>query len=335
MSRLAAFLDPGRDLAATLRQTGLADVLGYEAIYDNHILGRDGLSTLAHYGTVTNHARLGTGVYPAFLMSPVALAQRAATLDEVLDGRLTLGIGTSHREVIEGMHGLDFPASPLTAMREIITILRALFTDGAVDFEGEHYTARFTFRGFTPRPDIRIEVAALGPRMLQLAGELADGVLLWLCDDRYIREIALPNIREGAERAGRDPDAIDVIPAVTCALVDDDPAGAESAFRRSLVTYLSLPFYRSMLVDSGYGTVLGQFDAAMGAADFEGAMAAMPREMIDTLGCIGTAEDVRRTLERYRDAGATLPAIGPLTAAGTQSADQVLVAAMGKESRAA
>lgn len=331
MPRLAAFIDPGRDLDGALRKVGLADVLGYEAVYANHVLGRDGLATLAHYATVSHNARLGTGVYPAFVTSPLALAQRAATIDEVTDGRLALGIGTSHREVIEGFHGLAFPASPLTSMRETITILRALFTSGKVAHQGEYHTINFGFQGFTPRADIRIELAALGPKMLQLAGELADAVMLWLCDARYIHETVVPNVREGAERAGRDPDAVDIVPAITCAVVEDDPAGAERTFRKMLVTYLSLPFYRSMLGDSGYASVLGQFDDAMASGDVETALAAIPRDMLESLGCIGSPQDVRDTLERFREAGATMTAVGPLTAEGTASGDAVLMAAAGEE----
>lgn len=332
MSRLAAFLDPGRDLDAAMSRAGTAEVLGFEAVYDNHTLGRDGLLALPHFARVTNRVRLGTGVYPAFITSPVALAQQAATLDELLAGRLTLGIGTSHREVIEGLHGLAFPDSPLTAMRETITIVRSLFTTGQVAFDGDVHRAHFRFRGFTPRADIRIELAALGPKMLQLAGELADGVLLWLCDDAYIRDHVVPNVREGAERAGRDPDEIDIIPAITCALVEDDPTGAEAAFRNALLTYLSLPFYRSMLSDAGYATVLEQFDAGMADGDVEAAKAAIPREMIDTVGCIGTAAQIQATLARYRDAGATLPAVAPMDADGAETADQVLLAAAGRGS---
>lgn len=335
MDRLAAFVDPGRDLDGAMRRVGLAELLGYEAVYDNHIVGRDGLASLAHYGTVTNTIRLGTGVYPAFIMTPLALGQLAATVDEVVGGRLALGIGTSHREVIEGFHGLDFPASPLTSMRETIQILRALFTEGKVSHAGEAFSVNFGFNGFAPRPDLRIELAALGPKMLQLGGELADAVLLWLCDDRYVRDVVVPNVREGAERAGRDPATIDIIPAITCAYVDDDASGAEQTFRKSLITYLSLPFYRSMLSDSGYASVLEQFDAGMSAGDVPTALQAIPSEMLNTLGCIGDAEAIRAAVGRFRDAGATMPGVGPLTAQGTHSADQVLMAAVGKESASA
>lgn len=329
--RLAAFLSPGRSLEDAQHRVGLAESLGYELVLDNHIAGRDGLTTLVAYARTTSRVKLGTGVYPMLHMSPLALGQLAASVDELIDGRLVLGIGTSHRPVIEGWHGRPFPESPLTAMRDTLTILRALFTEGAVDHDGTLLSARgFRFNGFTPRADLPIWVAALGPKMLQLAGELADGVVLWLCDDAYIRDVVVPNVRAGAERAGRDPATVEIVPAITCA-VTDDPEPAYAALRKQLVVYLSLPFYRSMLEDAGFGDDLRAFDAGMAAGDVEQAMAGMSTAMLDRLSGIGTPDRVAATIARYRDAGATLPGVGPLTAPGAEDVEAVLRAAAGED----
>lgn len=262
-------------------------------------------------------------------MSPVALGQLAATVDELLGGRLVLGLGTSHRPVIEGVHKRTFPESPLTAMRDVITILRSLLREGSVDHDGDELSASFAFQGFTPRPDIPIHVAALGPKMLQLAGELADGVILWLCDADYIRETVVPNVATGAERAGRDPAEIEIIPAVTC-VVTDDPDASYARFRRTLVPYLSLPFYRSMLADAGFSDDLDRFDAGMAEGDTDTALAGVSEEMLDRLAGIGTAEHVRATLDRYRDAGATLPGVGPL-GGGAGVVERTFASAAGHE----
>ena len=126
MTRLAAFLSPGRSLERAQTRAGLLESLGYELVLDNHIFNRDGLATLVAYAQATNTIRLGTGVYPMLHMSPVALGQLAASIDELTGGRLVLGVGTSHRPVIENVHGLEFPDSPLTAMRDTLAILAAL-----------------------------------------------------------------------------------------------------------------------------------------------------------------------------------------------------------------
>ncbi|MDX1659101.1 MAG: LLM class flavin-dependent oxidoreductase [Nitriliruptorales bacterium] len=329
MDRLAALVSPGRSLERAQTRAGLVEALGYELVLDNHIFNRDGLSTVVAYGSSTSSIDLGTGVYPMLHMSPVALGQLAASIDELVGGRLVLGIGTSHRPTIEDVHGLEFPDSPLTAMRDAVTILRAMFREGEVRHDGEVFSAGFSFRGFTPRPDIPIYLAALGPKMLQLAGELADGVVLWLCNPDYIENSVVPNLRTGAERAGRDPGAIEIVPAITCS-VTDDPDDARSRFKRQLVPYLSLPFYRSMLEDSGFGDDLERFDEGMTEGDVDRALQGVSDGLIDSLSGIGTIEDVQAAIERYREAGATLPGVGPL--GGEDGAiERTFAAAAGRE----
>jgi alkanesulfonate monooxygenase SsuD/methylene tetrahydromethanopterin reductase-like flavin-dependent oxidoreductase (luciferase family) len=334
MDRLAAFISPGRSLEHASARATAAEVLGYDLVLTNHIANRDGLLTLAAYGATTSRVRLGTGVYPALLQTPLSLGHQAATLDEVIGGRLVLGLGTSHRPVIEGWHGLEFPGQPVEVMREITTVLRAMFRDGGVDFDGDHVRAAFRFRGFTPRPDLEIHLAALSPAMLRLAGEVADGVMLWLCNPDYIASTVVPEIAAGAERAGRDPAKIEIIPAITCA-VANDPEPALAKFRRFLVTYLSLPFYRRMLENSGFGDDLARFDEGMADGDVDRASASISREMIDSVAGIGSADDVRRKIAEYRDAGGSLPGIGPLTADGTTSFEETLAVAIGKERKVA
>ncbi len=331
MPRFAAFIAPRRSLHRAAQRASVAETLGYELALTNHIANRDGLFSLAALGQTTSRIRLGTGVYPAFIQTPVSLAQQAATLDEIVDGRLVLGLGTSHRPVIEGWHGLEFPEEPLTAMREIVAALRSLFGEGSLQADGDHVTADFRFQGLEPRPDIPIHLAALSPGMLRLAGEIADGVILWMTDPGYVRETVVPSVAEGAERAGRDPSEIEVIAAVPSALVEDDAAPVRSRFRRSIAPYLSLPFYRRMLDRAGFGADLERFDAGMSDGDPDRALDGVSDEMIDRLAGIGDAETVRAKVEEYRQAGSSLPAVSPLVSDGTASFEQLLAAAIGRE----
>lgn len=329
-SRLAAFVSPGTSLSRAAQRASLAETLGYELVLDNHVANRDGLVSLAAYGATTSTIRLGTGVYPALLQSALSLGQQAATLDEVIRGRLVLGLGTSHRPVIEGWHGLDFPDEPIAAMREIVTALRTLFTEGAADLSGDHVRMGFRFQGFTPRADIPIHLAALSPGMLRLAGGVADGVILWLCDPGYVRETVVPSVAEGAERAGRDPADIEIVAAITCS-VADDPGPALAKFRRTLIPYLSLPFYRRMLERAGHAGDLERFDAGMSAGDVDRALEGVSEEMLHRLAGIGTEADVRAKIAEYREAGVTLPGVGPLTADGSASFEETLAVAAGRD----
>ena len=175
--------------------------------------------------------------------------------------------------------------------------------------QGEFFNTRFQFMGFEPRPELPIYVAALSPRMLRLAGEIADGVMLWLCNPGYIREVVVPEVTEGRRRAGKALDGFDVVAAVPVALTDD-PDAARATMRQDLITYASLPFYRSMLERSGFGAEIAAFDEGMQAGDPDRAKAGLSDQMLDALAGIGPAEEVRATVQRYREAGAISPCVG-------------------------
>jgi alkanesulfonate monooxygenase SsuD/methylene tetrahydromethanopterin reductase-like flavin-dependent oxidoreductase (luciferase family) len=220
-----------------------------------------------------------------------------------------LGLGISHRVTVEHWHGAKI-TKPVTQMREYVAAMRAILR-GEAPPQSEHFPTQFRFMGYEARADLPIYLAALSPNMLRLAGEIADGVMLWLCNPSYIREAVIPSVREGAERAGRSLDGFDIVAAVPVALTEDADA-ARAALRQDLVSYASLPFYRAMLERSGFGDELAAFDEGMSAGDFERAKAGLSDRMLAALAGIGSADDVRATVERYRGAGATSPCVGGL-----------------------
>jgi F420-dependent oxidoreductase-like protein len=304
---IGSFISVGRSLDSTLERVKLADSLGYDSAYTTHIAGRDSLTLLMAYASVSERLRLGTGVVPIFSRTPPAMAQTAATIDEFSSGRMVLGLGVSHKVTVENWYGTTI-TKPVTQMREYVSIVRAIL-GGEDPPEGEFFRTNFHFMGHEPRAELPIYVAALSPNMLRLAGEIADGVLLWLCNPEYIRDVVVPAVSEGRTAAGRDMDGFDVVAAVPVGLTDD-PESARAAMRQDLIPYASLPFYREMLKRSGFDADLAGFDAAMTAGDVEGAKAALSDGLLDSLAGIGTDEQVRETVERYRSAGATSPCIG-------------------------
>jgi alkanesulfonate monooxygenase SsuD/methylene tetrahydromethanopterin reductase-like flavin-dependent oxidoreductase (luciferase family) len=165
--------------------------------------------------------------------------------------------------------------------------------------------------GFEPRAELPVYIAALSPKMLRLAGEIGDGVMLWLCNPNYIREVVVPEVRAGRERAGKNLDGFDIVAAVPSA-VADDKAEAYSTMRNELITYWSLPFYRAAIERSGFGDDIAAFDDGMQAGDLDGARLAISDEFLELLTAIGSPDDVRAGLARYSDAGATSPCIGPV-----------------------
>jgi F420-dependent oxidoreductase-like protein len=304
---VGCFISTGRSLDRALERAALAEELGYESAWVTQLAGRDAFTVLAGYGMRTERIRLGTGVVPIYTRTPATMAQTAATLDELTGGRLNLGLGVSHRPVVEGWYGQTID-KPVSEMREYVAIVRAILR-GEDPPPGEKWRTGFHLMGVDPRPDVPIYVAALSPRMLRTAGEIADGTVLWLCNPNYIRDVVVPEVRAGRERAGKSLDGFDIVPAVPSAVVDD-PAEAYAALRRDLLPYFSLPFYRAMIDRSGFGPDLERFDAAAG--DVEAMQAAISDEFLGVLTAVGDEAAVRAGIERYREAGATSPGIGPI-----------------------
>jgi alkanesulfonate monooxygenase SsuD/methylene tetrahydromethanopterin reductase-like flavin-dependent oxidoreductase (luciferase family) len=297
---LAAYLNPGGDFPAAVELARLAERLGYESLWVTHGLGRDSFLVLAAYGAATARIGLANGVVPIYPRHPVAMAQAALTLNEMTGGRFRLGIGVSHAASMEDMLGLRV-VEPLAAMREYVAVLRGALGEGA-DFHGRHYRARWAM-GVPKRPPAPpIYLAALSAKMLELAGEIADGVVLWLCPPAYVRDVAVPALTRGRRRAGRALDDFTIVAAVPLAVTADRAVGM-TAFRAELVRYATLPFYRAMLTAAGLGDALAAFDRD----------GAVPEAMAEALGVVGSADAAREYVEAYRRAGVTLPAVRPIT----------------------
>jgi alkanesulfonate monooxygenase SsuD/methylene tetrahydromethanopterin reductase-like flavin-dependent oxidoreductase (luciferase family) len=305
---IGCFISPGRDSQRAIARVRLAESLDYETVYTTHIAGWESLTVLTAYALSTERIRVGTGVVPIYTRTPATMAQTAASIDELTGGRLTLGLGVSHRPVVEGWHGQRIDR-PVREMREYAGIVRAILR-GEDPPRSEKWPTGFHLLGLDPRPRLPIYVAALSPAMLRLAGEIADGVLLWLCCPSYIRDVVIPEVTVGRERAGLTLEGFDVVPAIPAALVADR-AGAQATMRGEVLPYFGLPFYRAMLERSGFGAEIEAFDAAAG--NLEAMRSAISERFLDELAAVGDGMAVRGGIERYVEAGATTPCVGPIS----------------------
>jgi F420-dependent oxidoreductase-like protein len=314
VSRLALFNSAAGSLSGAVERTRLAERLGFESVWITQLPpARDQTLVLAAYAAASERIGLGTGVLPIYTRHPTAMAQMALTLDEISGGRLVLGIGISHRVTVESMWGLRLE-KPVDAMREYLTIVGQLVREGATNLEGRHFTAHAAYSG-PRRESMPIMISALNPLMLELAGELSDGVVLWMCSSDYIRDHVIPAVTAGRERAGLSLEGFEVVAAVPVSLTAD-PAAGRDAFRATVERYASLPFYRSMLDRSGFKEELDRGQVA--------------DPMVDQLAGIGGPEEVQAAIRRFREAGATLPVVGPFAGyEGAAELEPTLQAALG------
>ena len=231
-------------LRVTLEQVIKAEADGFDSICFPQLpnLGYDVLSIIALAGVQTSRIELGTAVIPTFPIHPLALAKQALTTQVACGGRLTLGLGLSHRPAIEDMMGLSYH-SPARHMREYVTVVRSLIDEGRADFEGRAFNmkAELTVPESSPCPII---IAALAPRMLRLAGEMADGTVTWMAGVKTIDSHIAPRIQAAAQAAGRpQPRVVVGLPVA----VTDDPSGARESAAHTYERYGQLTNYRRML----------------------------------------------------------------------------------------
>ena len=309
MARLGLRLRDDRLPFAEL--TGLvqtAEAQGYEIVFVPEAGGREVFTQLAAFACATERIRLSPGIANVYTRSPTLLAQAAATLDQLSNGRAVLGLGTGHEPALRAGHGVAF-GKPLQRMREYTGIIKAILR-GDTEMPPAALTPVTQFHLETrSRADLSIYLAALGPRMCQLAGELADGVLLNWATPAYVEE-ALANVRLGAERAGRDPASIDI----ACYLRVSAGASAEElrhALAREVARYINMPFYRAMFESAGFAAYTPEVAAAY-PEDQERAARLVSDVLLDALTVADDKEALAARLEQYRALGVKLPVLAPV-----------------------
>ena len=238
--------DSGASLDAVVQSVVDVEADGFDAAWFGQIFGADVMTIIALAGQKTTRIELGTAVVPTYPRHPFVMAQQALTTQAATDGRFTLGVGLSHAPVIEGMWGLSYD-KPARHMREYLSVLRPLISDGRVGFSGEVFKTAGGLQvpGASPMP---VLIAALAPMMLKIAGELADGTVTWMTGAKTIESHVQPKLSAAAAEAGRPAPRIAV--GLPVAVTDDVEAAKERA-AKAFVVYGQLPNYRRMLDKEG------------------------------------------------------------------------------------
>lgn len=290
-----------------------AEALGYTDVWSAESGHVDGLTPLAAVAATCPSLRLGTAILPIYTRPPALMAMSAAGLQLLSGGRFVLGLGTSTSIIVERWMGQSF-TKPLARVRETVAVIREALAGKKVTFQGESI-AIDGFRMSTGEvPEVPIYIAALGPKMLRLAGEIADGVILWLFTPEGVGD-ALKHVREGAEAVGRDPDSIDVVMRIVVA-VDEDPQVLSYMMKRLATTYVMVDVYNASIRRQGFAAEADAVRRLWDAGDREGASSAISDELLNGIFIAGDHDSCRAKLERFREVGIKTPVLFPVSVDG-------------------
>jgi coenzyme F420-dependent oxidoreductase len=278
-----------------------AERLGYDRVWQPETWGRDAVTATATIAERTDEIGIGTSILNVYSRSPALLGQTASTLQELSDGRFRLGVGPSGPIVIESWHGIDFDR-PLRRTREAVEIIRAVTSGETVEYDGDVFSlSGFRLRSEPADEAPPVDVAAMGPKGVELAGRFSDGWHGTVLSPAGIRD-RLEDLERGAELGGRSIDDVRAtISSTVCAHEDADVA--RDLAREHFAFYVGGmgTYYRDALARQGYEEEANEIAAAWSSGDREEAAALVTEEIVDEFLIAGTPEDVRETIERYTE----------------------------------
>jgi len=303
----ASFQSQG--LGAALDAARWAEELGFGSYWTAETTGPEAFTTLAAVGAAAPSLDLGTGVLALQLRTPMVTAMGAATLQALHPERdILLGVGVSSPVVTEKWHGVPYGDRPLARVREYVTLVRECLAGDSVSFSGDYWSAskfRLGVRLGERRP--KIVLAALNERMLRLAGEIADGVVLNYLPASHV-PAAVDHVRAGAAISGNEPTIYAYVHVGVCERTEK----ALELARRDLFSYAVVDGYARNFTEAGFGDEISELRERHADRDREGALAAISERMIDAIDIIGDADHIRGAVAAYAAAGVDHPVLMPL-----------------------
>jgi F420-dependent oxidoreductase-like protein len=308
------YAPPGTNPLELIERAQHAERLGYDSAWAAEAWGTDAVTVLAWLAAVTTRLKVGSAIMQMPGRTPANTAMTAATLDLLSGGRFLLGLGTSGPQVVEGWHGQPW-GKPLTRTREYVEIVRSALRRELVEHEGEHYAIPYRGSGATGlgkplklmarplRPDLPIYLAALGPRNVALAAEIADGWLPIFFSPERFDEVFAPQLTGARE-------GFDVAPSVQVVLLDDVDA-ARDALEPLLALYVGgmgskgANFYNALAVRYGYEAEAARIQELYLDGKQREAIAAVPDALVDEVALVGPRGRIAERLEAWKEAGVT------------------------------
>ncbi|MBT5195173.1 MAG: LLM class flavin-dependent oxidoreductase [Rhodospirillaceae bacterium] len=308
--RIAVTLPAGTSVADTIERVKWAEANGYEDGWMGDAGPPDVTTLTAALAAHTQTLRLGIAVVPVYSRTPAVLAASANTLGQLLPGRFVMGLGASSQTIMDQWHGVPLE-KPLTRVKETTVMVRSMLAGEKSDFD----LSTLHSHGYRQPPleqDVPLYLAALRPKMIEMAAEIGDGVIFNLWPKKALAKM-IEHVAIGAERAGKDPQEVEVVNR-HMVLVTDDKDAAVDAFRARMAPYYATPVYNNFLAWAGYEDVAATITEGWAARDREKTMGAISAELADEIAVIGTAEECRERIRWAGETGIHTHIIAPLSA---------------------
>ncbi len=309
--RIAVTIPAGTSVHDTIERVKWAEANGYEDGWMSDIGPPDSLTLMAGLAAHAPTLRLGVAIVPVYTRTPAVLAASANALGQLMPGRVVLGLGASSQTLMDQWHGVPLK-KPLTRVKETAIMVRSMLAGEKSDFD----LSTLHSTGYLQPPleqPVPIYLAALRPKMIEMAAEIGDGVIFNLWPREALPKM-IEHVRIGAERAGKDPDVVEVVNR-HLVLVTDDKEAALDAFRRRMAPYYATPVYNKFLAWAGYEDVAATIREGWAERDRDKTMGALSHELADEIAIVGTADECRERIRWCGETGIHTHIIAPLPAA--------------------
>lgn len=305
---------PGRTVAENATLAERAEQRGWGGFWVAETNALDAVGLSAAVASRLRTGRIGTAIVPMQTRDPLLLAMAAATLDSVAPGGFVLGLGVSTPIIIRDWHATEWGSSPLGLTRRCVGLVRRFLNGERITTDSGRWRYRRAQLARPPERRVPIYLAALNQRMVELAGEIADGVILNFVS---VGDVALArrHLQAGAERAGRSLDDFEVMVFFRATALDDY-GEARARYRQELLTYMMAPVYQRLFAQEGHGDACAEVERLWRMGERAQALAAVPDELIRERTLIGSAADIEARLSDYEAAGVRSSMVFPVAIPG-------------------
>ena len=317
--RIAVTLPLNQSLQDTITAVQWAEKNGFDDGWFSDPGAPDGLTTAAAIAPYTKTLRIGMAIVPVYTRSPTVLAASADILGQALPGRFVLGLGSSSEAILQAFNGIKLE-KPLTRVKETAILVRSMMRGEKSDFTDMDTVYSRGYSQLPSEPTVPIYLAALRPKMIEMAAEFGDGVIFNLWPRTALPKM-LEHVEIGAKRAGKKLEDVEIVNRFAT-IVSDDKDAALNQFRRWFIPYFSNPVYNKFLAWCGYPDEAKELLEGWATRDRERTSAAFHDDLVEAIGVVGTSDEVRARIKQHADEGITTSIISPV---GQLPLDEALI----------